>query len=76
VNYGPRSILFYIAIPVLLLLTLFTFLYTITFYHSIHLILCLQQIGEIDNLIVSWDKVLSCVVCMFHVAAGAKQSPG
>jgi hypothetical protein len=49
---------FYIAITVLLLLALFTFLQTITFYHSIRLILCLQQTGEIDNLIVSWDKVL------------------
>jgi hypothetical protein len=63
VNYGPRSIL---------LLILFTFLQTITFYHSIRLILCLQQTGEIDNLTVSWDKVLGCIVCRFHVAAGAK----
>jgi hypothetical protein len=45
---------------------------TITFYHSIRLILCLQQTGEIDNLIVSWGKVLGCVVCRFHVAAGEK----
>jgi hypothetical protein len=44
-------------------------------YHSIRSILCLQQTGEIDNLIVSWGKVLGCVVCRFHVAAGAKQSP-
>jgi hypothetical protein len=65
----------YIAINVLLLLALFTFLHTITFYHSIRLILCLQQIGEIDNLIVSWGKVLGCVVCRFHIAAGAKLSP-
>jgi hypothetical protein len=63
---------FYIAITVSLLLTLFTFLQTITFYHSVRLILCLQQTGEIDNLIVSWDKVLGCVVCRFHVAAGKK----
>jgi hypothetical protein len=67
---------FYIAITVLLLLALFTFLHTITFYHSIRLILCLQQTGEIDNLAVSWDKVLGCVVCRFHVAARATQSPG
>jgi hypothetical protein len=60
----------------LLLLALFTFSHTITFYHSIRSILCLQQTGEIDNLIVSWGKVLGCVVCRFHVAAGAKQSPG
>jgi hypothetical protein len=61
---------FYIAITVLLLLALFTFLQTITFYHSIYPILCLQQTSEIDNLIVSWGKVLGCVVCRFHVAAG------
>jgi hypothetical protein len=62
----------YIVIAVLLLLALFTFLPTITFYHSIRLILCSQQTGEIDNLAVSWDKVLCCVVCRFHVAAGEK----
>jgi hypothetical protein len=62
----------YIAITVLLLLALFTFLQTITFYHSIRLILCLQQTSEIDNLTISWDKVLGCVVCRFHVAAGEK----
>jgi hypothetical protein len=43
-----------------------------TFYHLICLILCLQQTDEIDSLIVSWDKVLGCVVCRFHVAAGEK----
>jgi hypothetical protein len=47
----------------LLLFALFTFLYTITFYHSIRSILCLQQTGEIDNLIVSWGQSswLCCV---------------
>jgi hypothetical protein len=45
---------------------------TITFYHSIRLIICSQQTGEIDNLTVSWDKVLGCIVCRFHVAAGEK----
>jgi hypothetical protein len=63
---------FYIAISVLLLLALFTFLHTITFYHSIRLILCLQQTDEIENLIVSRGKVLGCVFCRFHVAAGEK----
>jgi hypothetical protein len=67
---------FYIAITVYLLLALFTFLQTTIFYHSIRLILCLQQTCEIDILIVSWDKVLGCVVCMFHVAAGVKLHPG
>jgi hypothetical protein len=32
----------------------------------------LQQTGEIDNLIVSWGKVLGCIVCRFHIAAGKK----
>jgi hypothetical protein len=62
----------YIAITVYFLLALFTFLHTITFYHSIRLILCLQETGEIDNLIVSWGKVLGCVVYRFHVAASEK----
>jgi hypothetical protein len=61
---------FYIAIVVYYLLTLFTFLQTTTFYHSICSIICSQQTGEIDNLTMSWDKVLGCVVYRFHVAAG------
>jgi hypothetical protein len=72
VNCGPWSNFLYIAITVLPLLPLFTFSHTITFYHSIRSILCLQQTGEIDNLIVSWGKVLGCVMCRFHVAAGEK----
>jgi hypothetical protein len=35
------------------LLALFTLLHTTIAFHSIRLYLCLQQIGEIDNLIVS-----------------------
>jgi hypothetical protein len=66
----------YTVITVYHLLALFTFLQTTIFYHSIRLILCLQQTGEIDNFTVSWDKVLGSVVCRFHVAAGAKLSPG
>jgi hypothetical protein len=75
VNYGPRPF-FYTVIIVYHLLALFTFLQTTTFYHSIRLILCLQRTGEIDNLTVSWDKVLGSVMCRFHVAAGAKLHPG
>jgi hypothetical protein len=66
---------FYILITVYYLLALFTFSQTTIFYHTIRLILCLQQTGEIDNLTVSWGKVLGCVVCMFHVAVGAKLRP-
>jgi hypothetical protein len=72
VDPGP---FFYIVITVYHLLALFTFSQTTIFYHSIHLILCLQQTGEIDNLTVSWGKVLGCVVWRFHVAAGAKLRP-
>jgi hypothetical protein len=36
------------------LLALFTFSHTTTVFHSIRSYLCLQQTGEIDNLIVSW----------------------
>jgi hypothetical protein len=63
---------FYIAITVYYLLVLFAFLQATTFYRSIRSILCSQQTGEIDNLTVSWDKVLGCVVCRFYVAAGEK----
>jgi hypothetical protein len=72
VNCGPRSILLHCYYH---LLALFTFSQITIFYHSIRLILCLQQTGEIDNLTVSWGKVLDCVVCRFHVAAGAKLRP-
>jgi hypothetical protein len=49
---------------ILLLLALFTFTCIILpFYHSIRSILCLQQTGEIDDLIVSWEQSswLCCV---------------
>jgi hypothetical protein len=72
VDPGP---FFYIVITVYHLLTLFTFLQTTIFYHSIRLILCLQKTGEIDNLTVSWGKVLGCVVCRFYITAGAKLRP-
>jgi hypothetical protein len=67
---------FYTVITIYLLLALFISLQTTIFYHSICLILCLQQTSEIDNLIVSWDKVLGCVVCRFHIATSAKLDPG
>jgi hypothetical protein len=73
VDPGP---FFYTVITVYHLLALFTFLQNTIFYHSICLILSLQQTGEIDNLTVSWDKVLGYVVCRFHVAAGAKLRHG
>jgi hypothetical protein len=38
------------------LLTLFTFSHATIAFHSIRSYLCLQQTGEIDNLIVSWEQ--------------------
>jgi hypothetical protein len=72
VDPGP---FFYIVITVYYLLALFTFSQITIFYHTICLILYLQQTGEIDNLTVSWGKVLGYVVCRFHVVAGAKLHP-
>jgi hypothetical protein len=50
VNYGPRSYFLYIAMTCLLYSHI-----TIAF-HLIRSFLCLQQTGEIDNLIVSWEQ--------------------
>jgi hypothetical protein len=53
------------------LLALFTFLHTTIAFHSIRSFLCLQQTGEIDNLVISWEQsTWLCVVCRFRVAAG------
>jgi hypothetical protein len=68
VNCGPRSILLYLYY--FLLQSLFTFLQALftlpqtnIYFHTICLIRCYQQTGEIDNLTVSWGKVswLCCV---------------
>jgi hypothetical protein len=57
VNCGPRSILLH-SYYRLLYTASFTFLQTNIYYHTIRLILCFQQTGEIDNLLASWGKVL------------------
>jgi hypothetical protein len=63
VNCRPRSNFLYIAIPFTFTCTVYFYLHTIIFYHSIRSILRLQQTGEIDNLIVSWEQSswLCCV---------------
>jgi hypothetical protein len=35
----------------------------LSFYHSMRSFLCLQQTGEIDNLIVSWEQSI-CLCCV------------
>jgi hypothetical protein len=63
VNCGPWSILLHLYYH--LLQALFTFRkhyfilpQAIISFHTIRLILCLQQTGEIDNLTESWGKVV------------------
>jgi hypothetical protein len=63
VNYGPRSIVLYLYYHLLQALFTFRKHYFILpqaniFFHTICLILYLQQTGEIDNLTVSWGKVV------------------
>jgi hypothetical protein len=49
------------------LLALFTFSHTTIAFHSIRSFLCLQQTGEIDNLIVSWEQsIWLCCVQVPH----------
>ncbi|MBW6736172.1 hypothetical protein KXT77_24570, partial [Salmonella enterica subsp. enterica serovar Weltevreden] len=38
--------------------------------HTIRLIICLQQAGEIDNLTVKLGQSILIVLCRFHVGAG------
>jgi hypothetical protein len=67
VNYGPRSYFLYIAITCLLYSHCLLYLHTTIAFHSICLFLCLQQTGEIDNLIVSWEQsIWLCCVQVLH----------
>jgi hypothetical protein len=63
VNCGSRSYFLYIAITCLLYLHCLLYSHTTIIFHSIRSFLCLQQTGEIDNLIVSWEQSiwLCCV---------------
>jgi hypothetical protein len=63
VNCGPRSNFLYIALPFYFTRTIYFTCFTIIFYHSIRLFLCLQQTGEIDNLIISWGQSI-CLCCV------------
>src|SRR4051812_14972177 len=57
--------------PIFTIDTYFTvtvyFLQTTITFHTIQLILCFQQTGEIDNLTVCWGKVLSLCCVGFQV---------
>jgi hypothetical protein len=62
VNCGPRSNFLYIALPFYYYSFCLLSCILLSFYHSIRSILCLQQTGEIDNLIVSWEQS-TCLCC-------------
>jgi hypothetical protein len=63
VNCGSRSILLHLYYHLLQALFTFRKHYFISpqtniSFHTIRLILCFQQTGEIDNLTISWGKVV------------------
>jgi hypothetical protein len=63
VNCGARSNFLYIALPFYYYSHSLLSCILLSYYHLIRSILCLQQTGEIDNLIVSWEQSswLCCV---------------
>jgi hypothetical protein len=63
VNCGPWSNFLYIPLPFYYYSLCLLSCILLSYYHSIRSILCLQQTGEIDNLIVSWEQSswLCCV---------------
>jgi hypothetical protein len=72
VNYGPRSYFLYIAITCLLYLCCLLYSHTTIAFHSIRSFVCLQQTGETDNLIVSWEQ--SILLCCVQVPRCSWQS--
>jgi hypothetical protein len=63
VNCGPWSNFLYIVTPFYLYSHYYFTCKLLSNYHSICLFLCLQQTGEIDNLIVSWGQSI-CLCCV------------
>jgi hypothetical protein len=72
VDPGP---FFYIHITVYFLPALFTFLQTNIFYHTICLILSYSKPVRLTTSLQVGAKYFGCVVCRFHVAAGAELRP-
>jgi hypothetical protein len=62
VNCGSRSNFLYIVLPFYFTRSIYFLALLLSYYHSIHSFLCLQQTGEIDNLIVSWEQS-TCLCC-------------
>jgi hypothetical protein len=62
VNCGPRSNFLYIVLPFYYYSLCLLSCILLFYYHSIRSFLSLQQTGEIDNLIVSWEQS-NCLCC-------------
>jgi hypothetical protein len=78
VNCGPRSILLHLYYHLLQALFNFRKHYIISpqtniSFHTICLILCFHQTGEIDNLTVSWGKVVW--LCCVQVSRCCRRRP-
>jgi hypothetical protein len=58
------------------LLALFTFSHTTIVFHSIYSYICLQQTGEIDNLIVSWEQSIWLCCVQVPCCCWCKAKPG
>jgi hypothetical protein len=63
VNCGPRSNFLYIVLPFYYYSLCLLSCILLSYYHSIRSFLCLQQTGEIDNLIISWEQS-TCLCCV------------
>jgi hypothetical protein len=67
VNCGPWSNFLYIVTPFYLTRTVYLLALLLSNYRSIRSFLCLQQTGEIDTLIVSWEQsIYLCCVQVSH----------
>src|SRR4051812_4523780 len=58
------SLIFHLLLP----FTIY-FMQAITIFRTIRLILCFQQSGEIDNLTITWGKVLWLCCAGFQVVS-------
>ena len=64
VNCGPRSILLHLKIQPTAIIVLFHSLQANIIFHTIRLILCFQQAGEIDTLTDSSGQSSLIVLCV------------
>ena len=71
VNCGPRSILVHLNTNLLQSFSFCIFLQVTIIFHTIRLILCFQQAGEIDKLTVSLGQSFLVVLCAGSTLTGA-----